>query len=82
MALCEQTLAAVLFNLGVLLEVGRCINLLLCLIVKNVAQMSGKADDARTSCQESLEQAKRIGLRSAAMEARSALRRIDRITGV
>ena len=82
MALCEQTLAAVLFNLGVLLEVGRCINLLLCLIVKNVAQMSGKADDARTSFQESLEQAKRIGLRSAAMEARSALRRIDRITGV
>ncbi|PIL23302.1 hypothetical protein GSI_14612 [Ganoderma sinense ZZ0214-1] len=64
MALCEQTLAAVLFNLGILLE------------------MSGKADDARTSFQESLEQAKRIGLRSAAMEARGALRRIDRVAGV
>nr|VWO95330.1 Fork-head domain-containing protein [Ganoderma boninense] len=64
MALCEQTLAAVLFNLGMLLE------------------MSGKAGDARTSFQESLEQAKRIGLRSAAMEARGALRRIDRIAGV
>ncbi|KAM5537624.1 hypothetical protein V8D89_008702 [Ganoderma adspersum] len=64
MALCEQTLAAVLFNLGILLE------------------MSGKVDDARTSFQESLEQAKRIGLRSATMEARGALRRIDRVAGV
>ena len=51
-------------------------------LFNNMLQMSGKADDARTSFQESLEQAKRIGLRSAAMEARSALRRIDRIAGV
>lgn len=82
MALCEQTLAAVLFNLGVLLEVRRCTDYWFSFIVNDVAQMSGKAHDARTSFQESLEQAKRIGLRSAAMEARSALRRIERITGV
>ncbi|KAI0754336.1 hypothetical protein C8Q80DRAFT_1138444 [Daedaleopsis nitida] len=63
MALCEQTLAAVLFNLGTLLE------------------MSGKHDDAKKSFQDSLEQAKRIGLRSGAMEARSAVRRLERSAG-
>ncbi|KAI0763447.1 hypothetical protein BD413DRAFT_642949 [Trametes elegans] len=60
MNLCEQTLAAVLFNLGALLEMG------------------GKYDEAKQSLQGSLEQAKRIGMRSGAMEARSALRRLER----
>ncbi|KAI0659691.1 hypothetical protein C8Q70DRAFT_980398 [Cubamyces menziesii] len=60
MALCEQTLAAVLFNLGALLEMG------------------GKYDAAMKSFQDSLDQAKRIGMRSGAMEARSAIRRIER----
>ena len=50
--------------------------------IHDIIQMSGKVDDARTSFQESLEQAKRLGLRSAAMEARGALRRIDGIVGV
>ncbi|KAL7277232.1 hypothetical protein ACG7TL_009084 [Trametes sanguinea] len=60
MELCEQTLAAVLFNLGALLEMG------------------GKYDAAKQSFQDSLEQAKRIGMRAGAMEARSALRRLER----
>ncbi|KAI0631240.1 hypothetical protein C8Q77DRAFT_1061954 [Trametes polyzona] len=60
MAVCEQTLAAVLYNLGALLEMG------------------GKQDDAKQAFQESLDQAKRIGMRSGAMEARSALRRLER----
>ncbi|KAI0676353.1 hypothetical protein C8Q78DRAFT_1073170 [Trametes maxima] len=64
MALCEQTLAAVLYNLGALLE----------------ASMGGKNDAARQSFQESLEQAKKIGMRAGAMEARSALRRLERTT--
>ncbi|KAL1949009.1 hypothetical protein VTO73DRAFT_10815 [Trametes versicolor] len=60
MALCEQTLAAVLYNLGALLE------------------MDGRYDAAKQSFQESLEQSKRIGMRAGAMEARSALRRLER----
>ncbi|TFK83595.1 hypothetical protein K466DRAFT_498180 [Polyporus arcularius HHB13444] len=60
MALCEQTLAAALFNLGALLEMG------------------GKHDEARKSFQESLAQAQSIGMRAGAMEARGALRRLDR----
>ncbi|KAH9852253.1 hypothetical protein C2E23DRAFT_826531 [Lenzites betulinus] len=60
MALCEQTLAAVLYNLGALLEMG------------------GKYDTARQAFQDSLEQAKCIGMRSGAMEARGALRRLER----
>ncbi|KAI0828665.1 hypothetical protein BC628DRAFT_1316098 [Trametes gibbosa] len=60
MALCEQTLTAVLYNLGALLEMG------------------GKYDAARQAFQDSLEQAKRIGMRSGAMEARGALRRLER----
>ncbi|KAI9065263.1 hypothetical protein FKP32DRAFT_1590751 [Trametes sanguinea] len=60
MALCEQTLAAVLFNLGALLEMG------------------GKYDAAKQSFQDSLEQAQRIGMRAGAMEARAALRRLER----
>ncbi|CDO74577.1 hypothetical protein BN946_scf184583.g4 [Trametes cinnabarina] len=62
MDLCEQTLAAVLFNLGALLEMG------------------GKYDAAKQSFQDSLVQAKRIGMRAGAMEARSALRRLERST--
>ncbi|EJF59734.1 hypothetical protein DICSQDRAFT_156086 [Dichomitus squalens LYAD-421 SS1] len=64
MALCEQTLAAAMFNLGALLEMG------------------GKIDDARKSYQESLEQARSIGMRAGAMEARGALRRLERAAGV
>ncbi|KAI8972857.1 hypothetical protein BD414DRAFT_499603 [Trametes punicea] len=60
MELCEQTLAAVLYNLGALLEMG------------------GKFDAAKQSFQDSLDQAKRIGMRAGAMEARSALRRLER----
>ena len=44
--------------------------------------MDGKIDDARKSFQESLEQARRTGMRSGAMEARGALRRLDRAAGV
>ncbi|KAI0370552.1 hypothetical protein BV20DRAFT_281681 [Pilatotrama ljubarskyi] len=62
MELCEQTLAAVLYNLGALLEMG------------------GKHDEARQSFQDSLDQAKKIGMRAGAMEARSALRRLERAT--
>ena len=40
--------------------------------------MGGKYDEAKKSFQESLEQAKRIGMRSGAMEARGALRRLER----
>ncbi|KAI0355963.1 hypothetical protein OH77DRAFT_1424247 [Trametes cingulata] len=60
MELCEQTLAAVLYNLGALLEMG------------------GKHEQAKQSFQESLDQAKKIGMRAGAMEARSALRRLER----
>lgn len=83
MALCEQTFAAVLFNLGILLEV-RCHVLYLhfMMVHGHGVQMGGKVDGARISFEESLDQAKRIGLRSAAMEARGALRRLDRIVGV
>ena len=40
--------------------------------------MGGKSDDARKSFQDSLAQAQRIGMRAGAMEARGALRRLDR----
>ena len=40
--------------------------------------MGGKYDAAMKSFQDSLDQAKRIGMRSGAMEARSAIRRIER----
>lgn len=40
--------------------------------------MGGKYDAAKQSFQDSLEQAKRIGMRAGAMEARSALRRLER----
>lgn len=79
MALCEQTLAAVLFNLGALLEVrglnGGCLGVVLTILR---LQMGGKSEEAKKSFQDSLEQAKRIGLRSGAMEARGALRRLER----
>ena len=45
---------------------------------RRAAQMDGKYDEARASFQESLEQAKRIGMRAGAMEARGALRRLER----
>lgn len=42
--------------------------------------MGGKHDEAKKSFQDSLEQAKRVGLRSGIMEARGALRRLERAT--
>ena len=82
MALCEQTLAAVLFNLGALLEVRTAFPLGTSLEEDRAdmcrVQMSGKAEEARKAFEESLEQAKRIGMRAGAMEARGALRRLDR----
>ena len=40
--------------------------------------MDKKYEDAKKSFEESLEQAKKIGMRSGVMEARSALRRLER----
>lgn len=40
--------------------------------------MDGRYDAAKQSFQESLEQSKRIDMRAGAMEARSALRRLER----
>ncbi|KAH9941779.1 uncharacterized protein BXZ73DRAFT_88203 [Epithele typhae] len=60
MMLCEQTYAAVLFNLGALLE------------------MSGQLEDAKKSFEETVAHSKKIGLRTGLMEARAALRRVER----
>ena len=40
--------------------------------------MSKKYEDAKRSFEESLEQAKKIGMRAGVMEARGALRRLER----
>lgn len=40
--------------------------------------MGGKYEEAKKAFEGSLEQAKRIGMRSGAMEARGALRRLER----
>lgn len=75
--LCEQTLAAVLFNLGSLHEAGdpHMGRPILRLTAK---QMGGETDKSRELFQQSLDQAKVIKMREGVMEAQAALRRLER----